>query len=110
MFGIPRSHETKEGMNSGEPDVSRRHSVLTFLLEVGEKRQDPGWLQSLQVEFRYGPLVARGEKAQKQHKAVTVTVDCVRAGSANTRQVIGEVVLHNGAQQIGKFLLHRCPP
>src|SRR3984893_1121047 len=95
---------------TGEPDVSGRHTVLPFLLEVGQNRQDPGWLQILQIEFRYGPLVARREKSEKQHEAVAVTMDGVGTGSANTRQVISEVIAHDGAQQIGKLLLHSCPP
>src|ERR1019366_1915823 len=110
LLGIPRSHETKQGMNRGEPNVSGSHTVLPFLLEVGEKRQDPGWLQILQIEFLCGPLAARREKPKKQYDAVAVTMDGVRASSANARQVIGEVVTHDGAQQSGMLLLHACPP
>ena len=63
-------------------------------------------LQIRQIEFRYRPLVARREKAKKQNDAVAVTMDGVRTGSAKPGQVIGEVVAHDGAEQIGKLLLH----
>src|SRR5580692_6117088 len=99
MFWVPRSHETKQCMNGREPDVSCRHSIVTLFLEVREKRQDSGWIQILQVEFRHGPLAVHGEKAQKQHNGVAVAVDGVRARSANTWQVIGEVIADYGAQQ-----------
>jgi len=65
-------------MNSGEPDVSGRHTILPFLLEVGEKRQNPDWLEILQIEFRYGPLVACREESEKQYEAIAVTMDGVR--------------------------------
>src|ERR1700730_3987375 len=97
-------------MNGREPDVSCRHSVLTFFLEVRKKRQDSGWVQILQVKFRHGPLAAHGEKAQKQYNRVTVAVDGVWACSANTWQVFVEDIAHYGAEQVGKFPLHRCPP
>ena len=85
MLWVPRSHETKQGMNGGEPDVSCCCSVFTFLLQVREKRKDSRWVQILQVEFRHGSLAARREKTQKQHKAVAVTVDGVRAYPAKAR-------------------------
>ena len=66
--------------------------------------------QILQVEFCDRPLAARREKAQKQHNAVAVAVGGVRTRSANTRQVIAEVIAHYDAQQVGKFPFHRCPP
>ena len=97
-FWIPRSHETKQGVNGGEPDVSCRRSVLAFPLEIGEKRKDSRWIQIRQVEFRHRALLAHGEKPQKQHKAVAVTVNGVRARSAKTRQVVGEVIAHYGCQ------------
>jgi hypothetical protein len=85
MFRVPRSHETKQGMNGGEPDIAGRYAALAFLLQVGEKRQDSGWVQIFQVKFRHWLLVARREKPEKQYKAVAVTMDGVRAGSADSR-------------------------
>src|SRR5208283_3650006 len=93
-----------------EPDVSCRCSVLAVPFEIGEKRKDFRWVQIRQVQYRHWAFPARGEKPQKQHKAVAVAVDGVRACSANTRQVVGEVIAHYGAKQVGELPLHRCPP
>src|SRR5436309_8505817 len=110
MFWIPRSHETKKCMNGGESDVSCRNPVLALPLQVGEERQDSRWVQVREVEFRHRPIPACGEKPEKQHKAVAVAVDGVRARSAKTWQVVSEVVASDGAKKIGKLRLHRCPP
>ena len=98
MLRITRSHETKEGMNGGEPDVSCGHSVLALLFKVGEKREDSGWIQIRQVESRNRLFACAGEKPQQQNHAVAVTVDGVRTGSAKAGKVVGEVVADYGAE------------
>src|SRR5580704_11609918 len=110
MFGIPQSHEAKQSMNGREADVSCRRSVLAIPFEIREKRQDFWWGQIRQVDFRHGALPERGDKTQKQHKTVAVTLDGVRAHSAKAGQVVGEVIAHYSAEQVGELSLHRCPP
>jgi hypothetical protein len=100
VLGVPGGDEVKERMYRGKPDVARRHAVLPFLFQVGEKGQDAWGIDIDEIELSDSLFAFGGKKAEQQDDAVPVAVDGVRARSAQPRQMISEVISNDCAEEI----------
>lgn len=86
-----RSDKTEECVDGREPDIARRHGVISIVLQMREKRQYHVRIDILQVQIANIDLSIRSDEAKQKYQTVTIAVNGVRAHSTKPGQVIGEV-------------------
>ena len=87
-------------MDCGQPHVACRHTVFPSILQMREEREDMRYIQVGEIQRRDRRLALLRDITQQQGDAVAITMNGMRARSAQPGQMIGEVVADNRAEQI----------
>jgi len=64
VLGIPGCDEVEERMYGRKSDVARRHTIFSFLFQIGEERQYTGRIDVNQIELRDSLPAVVGKKAE----------------------------------------------
>jgi len=85
VLGMVSAYIAEKRMNGGEPDIARRHTVFTVLLQMYKEREDPIRLNVIQLQVADFDLSIRSDEAKQKDQAVAIAVNGVRAHSAKPR-------------------------
>ena len=98
MGRLADRHVPEEGMDGGEPDITRARAVSTSLLDMVQKRADKWCVEIFQGQARgifADPLLG---KSQEQSKCIAVRGNGVGTGLALSDESVGE----EGLEQAGE--------